>query len=290
MAQGIKWKKGDRVILNDLEFPANVYPFLNLKKEGVIVDFVKSKEGKVSAEEIIEAVKPETKVISISLVQFLTGYRADLEKIGKVCNEKGIIFSVDAIQGLGAVRVDVEKCYIDFLSAGTQKWLLGMRGLGFIHITEELQKQLEPKYVGWLSVTGAWDLLNYNLTLKNSAEAFQCGTISFAAVYALSASLGLLDEFGFDKVEKRVINNSLLLLERLEEIGVNTVLNKNDEKYLAGIISFKHPDYQKIFDSLTEKNIYCAVREGYVRLAPHFYNNDDDIIRVVKELAVILNN
>ncbi|MHB9012543.1 MAG: aminotransferase class V-fold PLP-dependent enzyme, partial [Ignavibacteriaceae bacterium] len=102
IAQGVKWKKGDRVLLNDLEFPANVYPFLNLKEKSVEIDFVKSHDGIVSAEDIIDNIKPATRLVSISYVQFLTGYRVDLEKIGKVCKEKGIIFSVDAIQGLGA--------------------------------------------------------------------------------------------------------------------------------------------------------------------------------------------
>ena len=144
LARGIKWKKGDRILLNDLEFPANVYPFLNLQKDGVIVDFVKSKDGIVSADDIIENIKPGTRLVSISQVQFLTGYRVDLEKIGKLCREKGIIFSIDAIQGLGAVRLDVVRDKIDFLSSGSQKWLLGLQGMAFIYVSEELQENMVP--------------------------------------------------------------------------------------------------------------------------------------------------
>ncbi|OGU49918.1 MAG: hypothetical protein A2006_10865, partial [Ignavibacteria bacterium GWC2_35_8] len=176
LAQGIKWKKGDSIILNDIEFPANVYPFLNLEKEGVEVEFVKSKNGIVSADDIICSIKPSTRLISISYVQFLTGYKVDLEKIGNVCREKGIIFSVDAIQGLGAFTLDVEKNKVDFISCGTAKWLLGMQGLAFIYISEKLQQQLEPKYVGWLSVENAWNHLDYNLNLKKTADALQGGT------------------------------------------------------------------------------------------------------------------
>lgn len=109
LAQGIKWEKGDRILLNDVEFPANVYPFLNLKREGVEINFVKAKEGIVTAEDIIENLKPRTKLVSISQVQFLSGYKVDLEKIGKVCRDKEIIFSVDAVQGLGAMKLDVIK-------------------------------------------------------------------------------------------------------------------------------------------------------------------------------------
>ena len=166
LATGIKLIKGDRIILNDLEFPANVYPFLNLKRFGVEVDFVKSHDGIVTAEDVIELITPKTKIISISQVQFLTGYRVDLEKIGKACKEKGIIFSVDAIQGLGAVRLDVEKDNIDFISAGSQKWLLGLQGLGFIYVSGKLQDMMQQVNIGWLSVADAWKLLHYDLTLK----------------------------------------------------------------------------------------------------------------------------
>ena len=131
LAQGIDWKAGDRIILNDVEFPANVYPFLQLKEKGVEIDFIKSTNGIVTAEEIINAIHPRTKLISISFVQFLSGYRIDLEKIGKVCKEKGIIFSVDAIQGLGAVRLDVEKFNIDFLAKRNAEMASGIAGISF---------------------------------------------------------------------------------------------------------------------------------------------------------------
>ncbi len=159
LAQGMKWEKGDRILLNDIEFPANVYPFLNLEKDGVVIDFVKSHDGIVSAEDIIENVKPGTKLISVSQVQFLTGYRIELQKLGEFCKENGIIFCVDAIQGLGAVRLDVQKDNIDFISCGTQKWLMGLQGLAFIYISKNLQEKLTPKYTGWQSVKNAWNLI-----------------------------------------------------------------------------------------------------------------------------------
>ena len=144
IANGIEWKKGDRVLLNDVEFPSNVYPFLNLKRFGVEVDFVKSESGIVTADQIINSIKPETKLISVSFVQFLSGYKVDLEKIGSYCRANDIIFCVDGIQGIGAMSIDVRKYKIDFLSCGTQKWLLGMQGLAFIYVDEKLQKKMVP--------------------------------------------------------------------------------------------------------------------------------------------------
>lgn len=134
LANSLKWEKGDEIILNDLEFPANVYPFLNLQKLGVIVKFVKAKNGCILTEDIKAEITERTKLISISYVQFLTGFRAELEEIGKICKANDIIFSVDTIQALGALTVDVEKCNIDFVSGGTQKWLMGIQGLSYMYI------------------------------------------------------------------------------------------------------------------------------------------------------------
>ncbi len=288
LATGLNLKKGDRIILNDLEFPANVYPFLNLKKNGVEVDIVKSHNGIVSSDDILEMIKPKTKLISVSQVQFLTGYRIDLEKIGKVCKEKEIIFSVDAIQGLGAVRLDVVKDNIDFISAGSQKWLLGLQGLSFIYVSQKLQEKIDQDYVGWLSVDNAWDFLNYELKLKSSAERFQGGTLNSIGIYALNASLKFFKQFGYDEIEKSITNNSSYLINKLEKIGMNLVLSRLGEKNIAGIVSFKHDKSQNIFDTLTQKKIHCAVRSGYVRLSPHFYNTKEEIDIVVNELEKII--
>jgi selenocysteine lyase/cysteine desulfurase len=283
LAQGIKWKKGDSIILNDLEFPSNVYPFLNLEKEGIKVEFVKSKNGIVSAEDIINAIKPSTRLISISYVQFLTGY-----KFGVVCREKGIIFSVDAIQGLGAFTLDVEKSKIDFISCGTAKWMLGMQGLAFIYVSDKLQQQLEPKYVGWLSVENAWNHLDYNLKLKKTADAFQSGTINALGVFGLLPSIKLFADFGYRNIEERIVENSTHFILKLLEIGIHPILENCGRENLSGIVSFKHRNSKMIFEELKKKEIFCSVREGMVRLSPHFYNTLEEIDFVVYEIKNIL--
>jgi len=284
LARGIRWRKGDRVILNDVEFPANVYPFLNLQRKGVEIDFVKSKNGIVTAEDIIDAFKPNTRLVSVSYVQFLSGYRIDLEKLGKACKQKGIILSVDAIQGLGAVNIDVKKCSIDFISCGTQKWLFGLQGMAFIYVSKELQDKMDSAFVGWLSVENAWSLLDYEFKLKRTANKFQPGTLNTIGIYALNASLKMFDEFGFKNIERQVLANSTHFINQLIDIGLNPILKGYDEKHLSGIVSFKIEDSEKIFNHLTEKNIIAAVREGYLRFAHHFYNTQKEIDKVVAEL------
>jgi len=281
LAQGLHWESGDRLILNDLEFPANVYPFLNLKKKGVIIDFVKSRDGKVDAEEIGDAIKPETKLVSISHVQFLTGYRADMTAIGKLCKENNIIFSVDAIQSAGAVQIDVKKMDIDILTGGSQKWLMGLQGCGYIYLTEEIECQIEPAYVGWFSVENAWNLLDYDLTLRKGASRFQCGTSSHIGIAALDASLGLMEKIGYSKIEDQIISNTKYFIEYLCESGFDTILKNIPGNNLAGIISLHHEDAENIFNKLKENNIDAAIRDGVLRFAPHFYNTKEDIDKVI---------
>jgi len=284
LAQSIEWKKGDSILLNDIEFPANVYPFLNLKRIGVEVDFVKSENGIVTADQIINSIKPETKLVSVSFVQFLSGYKVDLEKIGNYCRANNIIFSVDGIQGIGAMRIDVKKYKIDFLSCGTQKWLLGMQGLAFIYVDEEFQKKMIPVNVGWLSVENAWNLLNYKMDLKTSANVFQGGTLNSFGIYAFNTSLKLFKDFGFDKIQSEVLSNSKYFISRLKSVGQNCVLESLSDEGLAGIVTIKPKDPEKLFEKLEDKKIFCSLREGLIRFAPHFYNTHHDIDKVVEEL------
>ncbi|MGE5399211.1 MAG: aminotransferase class V-fold PLP-dependent enzyme [Ignavibacteriales bacterium] len=287
LAQGLDLGTGDRIILNDIEFPSNIYPFLNLKTQGVEIDIIKSHDGIVSYEDIEAAVTGKTKLISISHVQFLSGYRADVEKIGEMCRSKGIVFCVDAIQSAGALEIDVEKMKIDFLASGTQKWMMGLQGLAFIFITQELQERVKPKYVGWTSVVDAWNLLDFNLTLRSSAERFQNGTVSAIGIAALHGSLNFMRQFGHDKIAQAILDNTEYFMNSLSESGIQPVLRGVERKYLSGIVSFRSEKAQEIFGRLLEMNITAAVREGIVRFSPHFYNTREEIDKVVSILKEI---
>lgn len=289
LANGLKWNPGDRILLNDIEFPANVYPFMNLKKYGVEIDFVKSKNRIVTAEDLIENIKPETKLISVSFVQFLSGYKIEIEKLGKFCRDRNIIFSIDGIQGIGAINFDVQNFYVDFLSCGTQKWLFGAQGLAFIYLSEELQRKISPTYLGWLSVENAWDLLNFKMELKSTANVFQGGTLNTIGVYIFNTSLKLLKDFGFDKIEERVISNTKYLRKRLNEIGISCLIDEVGETYFSGITTFKVDDSESLFKYLENKKIICSLREGFIRLSPHFYNTFEDIDVVVNSIQEFIN-
>ncbi len=153
------------------------------------------------------------------MVQFLSGYRADLKSIGDFCKSKNIIFCVDGIQGIGAVKINIPECNIDFFTGGTHKWLMGLQGLGYFYISQNLMEIVDQKHVGWTSVKNPWNLLDYNLDLLENAERYQCGTLPRLAIIAVNASLSLFEEIGFNKIEEQIISNSLFLNELLKSNG-----------------------------------------------------------------------
>lgn len=288
LVNSLIWNDGDEIILNDIEFPANVYPFLNLKRKGVKLKFAKSKNGIVDFDNIISIVTDKTKLISISYVQFLSGYNADIDELGKFCKSKNIIFSVDSIQATGVLQIDVQKSNIDFLIGGTQKWLMTAQGLSYFFITEKLQDKLIQESVGWLSVKNENDFLNYNLELKDSAERFQNGTVNSLGVCLFDASLDLFIETGIKNIQNEIKENSFYLINKLNEVGVKPILFNVDKKHLSGIVSFKHENNNELFGKLISRKIMCAMREGYIRLSPHFYNTKDEIDFVVDEIKSCL--
>lgn len=284
LAQGLKWKPGNRIILNDLEFPSNVYPFMNLKEQGVEIDIAKSFDGKVDVEDYEKLITPKTKLISISAVQFLSGYRADIKALGELCRSKGIIFCVDAIQATGVIKIDVEEMNIDFLAGGSHKWLMALQGLGYIYITPALMERINQKYVGWLSVKNEWDLLDYKLDLKETASRYHLGTNSVIGIFALSKSLELFESFGIENIEQRILENTHYFIEKLCSEGYNPLLNNVGTKNLAGITTIQIDDAESIHKKLAERNIDSAVREGKIRFAPHFYNTKEEIDKVIEIL------
>ena len=288
LANGLQWQKGDEIILNDLEFPANVYPFLNLQKKGVVVKFVKNVNGTIKIEDIKKEITPKTKLISISFVQFLTGFRTDLEELGNVCKSNNIIFSVDTIQGAGAINIDIKKCNINFLCGGTQKWLMGLQGLSYMYIEESLQEKMVQANVGWLSVKDYWNLLNYDLTLKDDTQSFMNGSVNLIGIVAAETSLGMFLDFGMDKVESLVLKNTKYLISKLVELGIDPILKNTEEKNLAGIVTFPLKNAETIQSELEKRNIVFELRGGMARMAPHFYNTTDEIDKVLNELKVYI--
>ncbi len=288
LTTGLEWKKGDHLLINDMEFPSNVYPFLNLERRGVTVEFVKNRDGRVEVEDYIEAMRPETVLISVSHVQFLNGYRIELEELGRVCRERGIIFAVDAIQSAGAFGIDVERQNIDFLSCAAHKWLMGPQGTGFVYVSREVQDRIWPAYVGWLSVKDSWNFFDYRLDLLDTAERFEIATENWMGLWGFCESLRLLLEVGTDCVEEKVLALTDRLVEGLVARG-KEVRSPREESTRSGIVLFaagKRPEENEaVFEKLMDRNIHIAYREGYLRCSPHFYNSFEEIDRLLEAVG-----
>jgi cysteine desulfurase/selenocysteine lyase len=286
-ASGLDWKGGDNVVTNNLEHPANMYPWMNLEDRfGVEVRIVPARSGRVITEDLFAATDDRTKVITVSFVEFSNGFRNDLEAIGNFCREKGIYLVMDAIQGLGALELDVKRLGVDFLSAGAHKWLLGPVGIGCFYCRKELLDKVWLTHPGHLSVVAPGDAtLAYGFILRPGAERFEGGANNFLGIYGFNASLDIIEQAGVENIEKHVLRLTDLLVSRLQDKGYR-ILSSLDSKERSGIISFTHTKYDpaQLVQRLLDAKIVVALREGGIRTAVHLYNNEEDIERLSEAL------
>lgn len=277
VANGIDWKEGDNVVIPNIEFPANVYPWMNLKRRGVEVRWVKAVRGRVPFEQIAAQVNHRTRVVSVSSVECNSGFRNDLNKIGAFCKEKGIYFCVDAIQSLGVLPMDVKRDHIDFLAADGHKWLLSVEGLGGFYISKRVLENIYPAVVGWDSVVNAADYLNYDFTFRPGARRYEEGSFNVMSIFAFGAALDVLLEVGIDNVEQRVKGLGDIIMDRVKQRG-GKIVNSTEPGERSGIVSFTlNCDLEKLKTYLAGTNVSLTIRDGLIRLSPHFYNNETDI-------------
>jgi cysteine desulfurase / selenocysteine lyase len=285
LANGIDWKSGDRILLNDIEFPTNVVPFLNCRRHGVEIDFVKSSSGEISIDDIERMITPRTRLLSISFVQFLSGFKADLRTIGRLCKKHNLIFCVDSIQGLGVSPLDVADAQIDFLSNGGNKWLMGMMGLGFVYLTEELQARLTQAHIGWTSNKDFFgDFFNFRIDPDPTARRYENGTQNYCGIAALQESTSTLLEVGIDRIASHIETLTGSVITLCDELGFDCLTPREPEKR-AGIVSFRCLDTEGAFAALSAACVMVSMREGMLRVAPHFYNSMDDIDALKAVLA-----
>jgi len=277
VAQGILWKEGDVVLLPVPEFPANVYPWLNLKRKGVGVSYILRREGRFTVEDVERALSPRVRLISVSYVDFIGGFRCDLEAIGDLCRRKGILFCVDAIQGLGAIPLDVKRCGIHFLAAGGHKWLLSVMGIGGLFVSREVMDIVRPACVGWKSVVEDDNFFDIRFDLKPNAAGFEPGTMNVAGIYGLGAAIELLNKVEIKRINERICALNDLFFEGLKKRGFKVVTSMEKEER-SGILSFAPPsDPGAIYRFLTERDIMVSLRGNLIRISPHFYNNRTDV-------------
>ncbi len=292
VANGLPLLAGDRVVITDVEYPANRYPWEHLARtRGVeLVEVRQGADGRIDPDDVIDAINDRTRVVAISHVQYATGFRIDLRPISDVCRAvpAGCYLCVDAIQSVGVLPVDVVALGIDFLAADGHKWMLGPEGCGIFYCRADLAELLTPNVVGWMCMEDATNYGSYRYALLPDARRFEPGSWNVPGILALGASLDMLLAIGIDTVWEKVQALTDRLCEGLPRKGYRVFSPRRDRAERSGIVAFT-PDEGKppaaaIVESLERRNIYIVTREGRLRVSPHFYNTPEQIDRLLAAL------
>ena len=286
VASGMDWREGDNLIGAETEFPANVYPWLNLQRLGVKVRFAPARDNRILVEDIAALMDERTRLVALSFVEFATGFRNDLTAIGQLCRERGIYFCVDGIQGLGALDLKVTQSPIDFLAAGGPKWLMGPIGTGFFYCRQALIEKLVPVRVGWWGVVDRDDYFRYDSPLRDNARRFEEGSLNFLGIHGLGASLELLLEVGLPRIEERVLGLTDYLIAGLQERGYHIITPIASPHERSGIVCFNHPLHasEDLEQRLRKARVVISKRSQAIRVSPHFYNDETDIDQLLDAL------
>jgi selenocysteine lyase/cysteine desulfurase len=272
VAWGIDWRRGDRVIISNQEFPSNRIVWESLRSLGVEVVEVNIDDTNEPEATLIRCIDARTRLVSLSSVQYSTGLALQLAPIGAACRERGVAFCVDAIQSLGVKPFDAQACYADFVVADGHKWMLGPEGLALLYCRHEWLDRLTLRQFGWHMVEAAGDFDRRDWQPARSARRFECGSPNMLGIHALHASLGLLLETGIPEIFAAVLNKTTRLIDRLTDRGF-TILSEMHPDRRAGIVTFTRPgvDNAALYRHLQANGVVCALRGGGIRFSPHFY-------------------
>ncbi|MEO1962182.1 MAG: aminotransferase class V-fold PLP-dependent enzyme [Cycloclasticus sp.] len=280
VAYGLDWNKGDNIVTSDEEFPSNMIPWESLANQGVTVKKTLLKNVSDPTAELINQIDSNTRLLTISSVQYASGLRVDLERLGKACRQTNVLFCIDAIQSIGAFEFNVQRYQADFVMADGHKWLLGPEGLGLFYCRQASLNKLKLTQFGWHMVE---DMGNYDATTweeTKTARRFECGSPNMLSIHALSASIGLLLDIGMEAVAKNVVERGQYVINKVNQNN-SLILLTNPDEHGNNIVVFKPSNNQTdlLFNYLTTNNVVCAKRGGGIRFSPHFYTPNPIIDR-----------
>jgi selenocysteine lyase/cysteine desulfurase len=283
VAQAYPWREGDNVVGDDMEFPSNVYPWMMLERRGVQFRPAKNRNGRVTVDDLAALVDSRTRVVTVSWVAFHNGWVYPIEEIGAFCREKGILFVVDAIQGLGALPIDVSHVPVDVLVADGHKWLLAAEACALFYVAENARERVPPVTAGWWNVKSEGGFLDYGLDFHLGGRRYEAGSLPTAQVSGLDAALDLLDEMGSETIRERILNTVRTLAEGLRSRGWTIA---SPEPLGSGILAAVSPDgnANRAAKGLETRGVIVSPREGAVRFSPHAYN---DVLEVERAIAAL---
>lgn len=290
VAYGLDWNPGDNVVIFQQEFPSNRLVWESLKSRGVETTLVDLWAGDNPEQRLMEACNKRTRIISVSSVQYATGFKTDLEPIGRFCRQENILFCVDAIQSLGAIPFDVQQVLADFVMADGHKWMLGPEGTALFYSRSEIRDRLSLNQFGWHMVEARGDFDRESWQPSNSGTRFECGSPNMLGIHALNASLALLERTGIHEIYKRVINNSKYIIDLLKQNRNRlSLISAPESERLSGIVTFRvnGSAQQDVYHALMNKGVICASRGGGIRFSPHFYVSRE---KIEKAIEILLEN
>ena len=283
-------KRGDVVLSPDFEFPANVYPWMALaERRGVEYRRIVCDEGVLDPARLLRELEDERiRAVALSWVQFASGARVDLDALGSICRERGVFFVVDAIQGVGPLMLDLSKTHVDILSCGAQKWLLSPWGSGFVYVRKALIETLEPYDVSWLAVRNADDfsrLVDYDFTWRSDARKYEFVTLPYQDMAGMNASLELIHELGPLAVSEHALSLAQVIVDWTCDRDDVELVTPRDASRRAAVTAVRPRDPHAASARLTEAGVAHSLREGAIRLSPHFYNTREEVLQAL-ELVV----
>jgi len=292
LAYGLDWQPGDNIVSTRQEFPSNRIVWESLKDKGVELRLVDLGNDDPEAA-ILALCDTNTRLLTVSSVQYAYGLRLNLECLGTFCRDNGILFCVDAIQSLGALCFDAQACHADVVVADGHKWMLGPEGLALFYIRQELRSQLKLKQYGWHMVEHPGDFDRYDWQPAKSARRFEPGSPNMLGIHALNASLSLLEDVGMPGIERRVLDRARVLMDMIRETSGCELLTPHEPGRFGGIVTvhFKgasHAGHEHIYRQLMQQQVICAFRGGGIRFSPHFYVSDghlENAVRIAARLA-----
>lgn len=289
VAFGLDWRAGDQIVISDEEFPSNRVVWEALQPQGVEVIQV-SLAGADPEADLLAACTPRTRLLAISAVQYASGIRLDLDRLGHGCEQRGVLLCIDAIQQLGALPFDVQQSRCAFAMADGHKWMLGPEGLGVFYCRSDLRPQLKLHEYGWHMLEHAGDYDRGDWQPARSARRFECGSPNMLGAVALEASLSLLEEVGMHQVAASLNERMEWLRAGLHQLPGIELLSPAQPERSAGIVTFRLAGSanQALFEQLRAEQVVCALRGGGIRLSPHFYTPAgviDDTLALLRSLA-----
>lgn len=287
VANGLDWQPGDNLVTFRKEFPSNVYPWLRIRDTlGIEMRICEERDGRIDLEELIGMIDGKTRVVAISQVQYASGFRVNLERIGRAARRHDALLVVDVIQAMGVIPIDVETDLIDVAAAAGHKWLLTPEGVGLLYLSDRARERIEPTLVGWVSVPNPDDYSNFEQGWNRGALAWESGTGPSALFYGLEASLKLLTKTGVERIAVYLEELTNHLCKRLANSNYHIASSRvPEEKSQIVCISHKRDlGPMALYAHLKRREIVTAPRGDRLRISPHFYNTLEEIDALVDAL------